>query len=146
MPRIVPCRREHVDAVLELLHDAGLPGEGVLDNLRAFWVAQAGAEVVGAVGLESYGRAAVLRSLVVREDRRRSGLGAALVRRVIREARGRGVREVLLRTETAAEFFHRHGFEPMAPEEVPGEVRESAGFHAAEPGRARCMRLRLGDG
>lgn len=143
MPRIVPCRREHLDAVRELLHDAELPDEGVQERLKSFWVALAGAEVVGVVGLEPYGQAALLRSLVVREDRRRSGLGAALVRRVIREARQGGARQVLLLTRDAAEFFRRHGFEPIPLGQVPEGVRQSADFQTAAAAEAVCMRLGL---
>lgn len=140
MPRIVSCRREHLEAVLELLGDAGLPAEGLREGFRTFWVAQAGAEVVGAVGLEPHGQTALLRSLVVREDRRRGGLGAALVRRVIREARRLGARQVLLATSGAADFFRRCGFEPIAAAEVPEAVRRSPGLRTPGPREAQCMR------
>jgi amino-acid N-acetyltransferase len=139
MPRIVSCRREHLEAVLELLHDADLPDEGVSDGLQSFWVAQAGAEVVGAVGLEAYGQTALLRSLVVREDRRRGGLGAALVRRVLREAERMGANRVVLLTSGASEFFSRMGFEPVGTGEVPEAVRLSPGFRSSGPIGATCM-------
>lgn len=144
MPRIVACRREHMEAVLELLNDADLPAEGLQENFRTVWVAQAGAEVVGAVGLEAHGPCALLRSLVVREDRRRSGLGAALVRRVIREARRLGARQVVLVTAGAAEFFRRLGFGPIGADEVPEAVRASPGFRSSGSRPAQCMRLTLG--
>ena len=141
MPRIVSCRREHLEAVIELLHDAGLSSEGVQEHPRHYWVAQAGAEVVGAVGLEPHGEAALLRSLVVREDRRRGGLGAALVRRALKEGRRLGTRQIVLVTVGAAEFFRRYGFEPVDIERVPEKVRESTGFRVSEPGRGVCMRI-----
>jgi amino-acid N-acetyltransferase len=130
MPRIVPCRLEHFEAVLELLSDAGLPAEGLQAGPRGLWVAQAGAEVVGAVGLEIHGAAALLRSLVVREDRRRSGVGASLVRHVLREASRQGARRILLLTSGAEEYFRRLGFEPVGLEQVPEAVRASPGFSA----------------
>jgi len=143
MPRIITCRREHLEAVLELLHDADLPDAGISHALQSFWVAQAGAEVVGAVGLETHGQTALLRSLVVREDRRRGGLGAALVRRVLREAGRLGANRVVLLTSGASEFFRRMGFEPVSLSEVPEAVRVSPGFATfGEPG-AICMRRTL---
>jgi N-acetylglutamate synthase-like GNAT family acetyltransferase len=144
MPRIVPCRLEHFDAVLELLSDAGLPAEGLRAGPRGLWVAQAGAEVVGAVGLEVYGAAALLRSLVVREDRRRSGVGASLVRRVMREAARQGARTILLLTAGAEEFFRRFGFEPVGLDQVPDRVRQSPGFRTPGARAGVCMRRAAG--
>jgi amino-acid N-acetyltransferase len=144
MPRIVPCRLEHLEAVLELLGDAGLPAEGLQADPHGLWVAQAGAEVVGAVGLELHGGAALLRSLVVREDRRRSGVGAGLVRHVLREAGRRGARSVLLMTAGAEEFFRRLGFEAVEPEQVPEPVRLSPGFRVPGARSGVCMRRAAG--
>jgi amino-acid N-acetyltransferase len=144
MPRILPCRVEHLEAVLELLSDAGLPAEGLRAGPRGLWVAQAGAEVVGAVGLEVHGAAALLRSLVVREDRRRSGVGASLVRRVLREAARQGARSVVLRTAGAEEFFRRLGFEPVGLDEIPDWVRASPGFAAPAQEAGVCMRRAAG--
>jgi len=93
------------------------------------------------VGLEPYGEAALLRSLVVREDRRRGGLGAALVRRALKEGRRLGARQIVLVTSGAADFFRRYGFEPVGLAQVPDQVRESAGFRASEPERGVCMRI-----
>jgi len=143
MPRIVACRREHLDAVLELVADSDLPAEGLPEHLRSVWVAQAGTEIVGAVGLERHGPVALLRSLVVREDRRRGGLGAALVRRALREARRMGVSEVVLLTAGAADFFRGCGFERVDEACIPEDVRGSPGFRASGGRPAQCMRLAL---
>ena len=144
MPRIVPCRLEHFEAVLELLSDAGLPAEGLQASRRGLWVAQAGAEVVGAVGLEVHGAAALLRSLVVREDRRRSGVGASLVRHVLREAERQGARSILLLTAGAEEFFRSLGFETVGLEHIPEPVRASPGFRTAGARAGVCMRRAAG--
>ena len=52
-------------AVAELLRAAELPLDGVPAGLEHFIVATRGGEVVGAIGLEVYGDAALLRSAVV---------------------------------------------------------------------------------
>jgi ribosomal protein S18 acetylase RimI-like enzyme len=72
-------------------------------------------------GLEGYtwGGICEVARLWVREDRRKQGLGSALVRAAIAEAEARGCAQVLLSTYDfqAPDFYARHGFEKIA--EIP---------------------------
>ncbi len=126
-----PAARRDLESVLSLLAAAGLTVDGVEEHFRTFWVADAGGTVVGAVGLERYGRYALLRSLVVSAAHRGQGLGQALTRRALNEAAVGDHSDVYLLTETAEGFFPRFGFAPIDRERVPDEVRQSVEFHGA---------------
>ena len=144
-PRIRRARREDVPAVEALLAAAHLPRAGLRRHLRTFLVAEHGGEVAGSAGLEVYGAAALLRSVAVREDLRRTGLGARLTEAALAEARRAGVREVYLFTMTAPGFFRRFGFLPVDLDGFPTAVRRSPQYRwvQAHPEGVTAMRLRL---
>lgn len=128
------------EGVLTLLRAADLPTAGVRASLQDFLVAEEGDRIVGAVGLEIYGAAALLRSAVVDPTHRGSGLGGKLVSRVLDHAARRGVREVYLLTTTAEQYFPRFGFVPVERDAVATDVRASEEFKGACPESAVAMR------
>lgn len=127
-------------AITGLLLGAGLP---VADFERApglrFWVAEDGDAIAGAIGLERYGTAGLLRSLVVAPPHRQRGQGAALVATLEREARTDGVERLVLLTETAEAWFAQLGYALIERAHVPDEIRQSAEFSSLCPASAVCM-------
>lgn len=138
-PRIRPAEPGDYPAVAGLLEAAGLPTEGLPPSLADFVVAAADDGLVGAVGLEVYGPAALLRSAVVADRARGRGLGAALVDRLLEHARARGVRQVYLLTTTAEDWFPRFGFTRIERHAVPPALHASAEFRGACPESATVM-------
>lgn len=130
-------------AVREMLLDARLPVAGVEAALDQFLVAEAAGRVVGAVGLELYGEYGLLRSAVVRPERRGGGVGAALTRELHELARTRGCTALFLLTTTASDFFAHLGFHPVARAQVPPEVQASEEFRDLCPASAVVMRTDL---
>jgi arsenite methyltransferase len=130
-------------AIHALLASLGLPTEGIDAHVSSALVAREGGAVVGAVALELYDQAALLRSLAVRPDRQGAGLGQRLTEAALALARQRGVRELYLLTETADGFFPRFGFERVERDAVAPAVRGSIEFTSACPESARAMRLGL---
>lgn len=137
---IRPARRDDFDAVAALLRDNDLPVDGVPPDLPAFLVAESGDRIVGAIGLEPYGPDALLRSAVVHESARGTGLGARLVSGIIAEADRRGVNTLWLLTTTADRWFPRFGFVSARRDIVPDAVRASREFQGACPASAHVMR------
>src|SRR6266498_2663696 len=107
-----------MDVLIEPTHAGDLPE--VLALLE-----RSGARVVGSAALELYGEAALLRSVAVEPALRGQGLGRRLALAALDLAREHGAAEVYLLTETAAEFFSRLGFRPIARAEVAPEVQRS---------------------
>jgi N-acetylglutamate synthase and related acetyltransferases len=77
---------------------------------------------------------------------RSTGLGLALVDRILRHARERGLGAVYLLTTTAEGYFPRFGFTRVARDEVPDPVRASVEFREACPASAVAMRKPVSDG
>lgn len=126
-------------AVEALLRAERLPVEGVMEHLDNFVGLFRGERLIGAVGLEIYGAAALLRSLVVTSTEQGKGYGQRLYRAVIDKAREAGVGEIYLLTETAENFFAARGFRKIPREQADPGVRQSVEFRSACPASAVCM-------
>lgn len=126
-------------AVVRLLTSADLPTAGVPASLDGFLVAEHDGAIVGAAALEPAPPYGLLRSVVVAPSWRGTGLGAALVRRLLADADSRGVRAVYLLTTTAEQWFPRFGFAQVARDAVPEPVRQTEEFRDACPASAPVM-------
>ena len=80
--------------------------------------------LLGCAGIERYGEAAVLRSVVVSESLRGSGEGVRMTERALAFARDDGARRCYLFTMTASEFFARFGFERCRLDDFEPAARE----------------------
>jgi len=139
--RVRPARAEDIEAVRALLLAARLPDDGLEEQFGSAYAvaALAGGELVGAAGIEAYGAAGLLRSVVVAEAWRGTGLGRRMVADRLAWAEGRGLSEVYLLTSTAADFFARLGFSRIARDDVPAPVRASREFASVCPLSATVM-------
>src|SRR5215203_6385307 len=105
-------------AVTALLEQSDLPTAGVAEmfahDASQFVLATSPEndhEVVAVAGVEVCCNNALLRSVAVRDDWRRNGLGHRLVERAVNEAESRGIHALYLLTMTAEHYFPRFGFE-----------------------------------
>ncbi len=130
--------------IRRLLERNALPTADLAVSRPAFVVARTGDALLAAGGLESFGTAGLLRSVVVDEAHRGAGLGRALVLHIERAAADRGLTRLLLLTETARDFFLGLGYADIPRETAPEAVRGSAEFRALCPQSAHCMQKRLG--
>ncbi|HZI20191.1 MAG TPA: GNAT family N-acetyltransferase [Pyrinomonadaceae bacterium] len=137
---------EDLGDVLALLDSAGLPREGVAEHLAGFLVARdAAGRLVGCVGLERHGALGLLRSAAVAPGLQGSGLGTRLVSELLERAGGAGVREVLLLTTTARDFFvRRFGFAEARREEYDLRLARSPEWNLPRCSTAVLLRLELG--
>lgn len=131
-----------LDAVESLLSANNLPLDGVKENFSSFVVAEDRGEIAGAIGLEKFGSAALLRSAVVSPDYRGSGVGRRLVERLLERAEKEGIEELFLLTTTAENYFPRFGFARTNRSAVPAAVKASAEFQGACPDSAVVMTRR----
>jgi amino-acid N-acetyltransferase len=150
-PRFRAAHAGDLAAVERLLTTTGLPTTGVADLLATrpddFLVAEdasAPGELLAVAGLEVCCDDALLRSVAVHPEWQRHGLGRELVRRLVREAEGRGLRALYLLTMTAERYFPRFGFERVARDEVPAPIAETEEFRSCCPASAVAMARPLG--
>ncbi len=125
--------------ILALLERAQLPTAGVAEWLPRFVVVKGNGGVVGVAGMELYGRAALLRSVVVSPELRGSGLGAALTERIVADASAAGARMLYLLTTTADAYFPRLGFQRIRRDDLPPELAASEELKGACPVSAVVM-------
>jgi HAD superfamily hydrolase (TIGR01457 family) len=122
-PRIRPAAPEDEEAIAALLREAGLdPSEAT--GVEGSVVASDRGQPVATATAEVRGEEGYVRSVAVREDARRSGVGALVTAAAVRAAAGRGARRVHLLTDTAERFFARLGFTRTDRERLPAWVRE----------------------
>jgi amino-acid N-acetyltransferase len=136
--------RPTLQAAVRLLRDAGLPTEDLTEgHVEHFYFAGPAGQPTGLVGLEIFGDVALLRSLVVREQRRGTGEGQRLLAHAEEQARSKGVRSLYLLTTTAEPFFARRGYEHAPRDTAPAAIRASREFAGLCPASSAFMAKRL---
>lgn len=137
---------QDLPAVLALLGAVNLPTEGVAENFSQFFIARAHDSLIGCVGQERYDDVALLRSLAVDPQQQGGGWGRALTERLLTEARAAGIKEVVLLTTTARDFFARHfDFTETERRQFDEVFAGSPEWHLPRCSSAVCMRRRLGE-
>jgi amino-acid N-acetyltransferase len=136
-----------LQAVSALLETAKLPLDGFAESFENFVVAEGNwIDIVGAAGLEVYGRFSLLRSVVVAPGWQGYGVGRALTGEILSRARARNIDEVFLLTTTAENFFPSFGFQRIERADLPPELEQSAELTGACPASATVMKLALYSG
>jgi N-acetylglutamate synthase-like GNAT family acetyltransferase len=131
------------DRVQALLNANDLPTDGVAEAINDFIVAEVGDNLIGAIGIELYGRTGLLRSAVVSPERRGQGIGRALVGELLSKSRSMSLESLYLLTTTAEPYFESFGFATVDRSTVPAELNASAELRGACPDTATVMRLLL---
>ncbi|MGH7018625.1 MAG: GNAT family N-acetyltransferase, partial [Brevundimonas sp.] len=96
--------------LIAALEAAGLPTDDLHEPGRRFFHCEDDAGLVGYGGLEQIGPDALIRSMVIVDDRRGAGLGAALLSWLETETADRKASALYLLTTSAAAFFQQHGY------------------------------------
>lgn len=143
--RFASAAPDSLPALTAFLAESGLPGEDLsAGHLPGFELAldEAG-RLVGVAGLETAGKAGLLRSVAVLPGWRSQGLGQRLVMRREAAAAGAGVVDLYLLTTSAAAFFARLGYQDAERNEVPAAIAAHPQFRRLCPVSARCMKKSL---
>ncbi len=134
--------------VRQLLDQAGLPVADLgPEQLEDFLVAErfltGQAETLGIFALQRFNQVGLLRSLVVSQEDRKSGLGKRLVSAIEASACCRGVSDLWLLTIDAERFFEGLGYKMMSRDSAPDSIRNSEEFSGLCPDGAYLMRKTL---
>jgi len=131
-----------MNAARRLLTKSDLPTDG-LEETELWCVRDGISGLTGIAGLETWGSQGLVRSVVVKDKHRRSGVGKALITHVVEEASTKGLTELYLITETTPGFFEKLGFRHYGRERVRGPVLSSEEFASACPDTAPVMKLKV---
>ena len=113
-------------AIEQRLYEFNMDATGYRDGADLGFVVETAGEVVAAAAGYTWGGICEVKTLWVHAQHRRAGLGAALMKQAIEEARSRGCRLMFLTTYDfqARDFYERLGFECIAtiPDKPLGHV------------------------
>jgi amino-acid N-acetyltransferase len=132
-----------VAAVRDLLAANDLPHDAVAQRDVRFVAGFVDDELVAAGGIEQYGTAALLRSVVVADAHRGQGYATAVCDELETVATDSGVEALYLLTTTAAAFFEGREFTAIERDAAPSRVQHSREFAEQCPTSATCMRKPL---
>lgn len=136
---------DDLDAIQELLATLDLPHSDLTpSHLEHFFVCRDGDDIAGVVGLELYGKTALLRSLAVHPRHRNEGIGTRLTDHVEQYTRQRGTTEIYLLTTTASDYFDRRGYEIVRRDDLPSAIQNTEEAAQLCPSSATCMRKTVG--
>jgi amino-acid N-acetyltransferase len=94
----------------------------IYENLRDFVVYDEGKGIIGCVGLHiSWEDLAEIKSLAVKEERRRQGIGGRLLDAVLEEAKALEIARVFVLTYEP-EFFKKYGFLEVDKLQLPHKI------------------------
>lgn len=144
MASLHPARPMDLGAVTSLLKQSKLPTEGLSDHTGTVWVLRENGRVVGAIGYERYGDAALLRSLVVDDRLRGKGHGRTLLEAGVAHMRAAGIQDAYGLTTTIPDLLGKLGWRELPQSELPAALKASAELGGACPDTARAFHLKLG--
>jgi amino-acid N-acetyltransferase len=126
--------------IIDLLESVALPTADLLQPVwQNFIVAHQAEQFVGVIGLETQVDFGLVRSLAVAESARGGGLGFELLHRIEAHAQAIDITELGLITDSAPEFFRRHGYRVVARPDAPPALRETKQFRCICPDAATIM-------
>ncbi len=134
---------ESFAAFKSVLQSANLPVEDLDFNKHLLIGFYDGITLVATGGLEIYTQFALLRSLSVKFGIRGQSLGSSITEQLIDHAKTKSIAAIYLLTETAHAFFLKRGFQDVAREDVPQEIKASSEFSQICPTSAVCMVYKL---
>lgn len=148
MPDVLQIRERppHL-SVVALLEAEGLPASDLTEaHLEHFFFTGSDGAPSALVGLEIYGEAALLRSLVVSGAARTQGLGSALVLHAEEYAAAHEVRALYLLTTTAEPYFEHRGYRRIDRSQAPPSIQSTREFASLCPSSSAFMIKRLQTG
>ncbi len=126
--------------IRQFLTLCGLPNEDLTpEHLSYFWVIKKKGEILGTVGLEIFGRSALLRSLAVDPRFRKRGFALELTKKAEDYAASLKIEVLYLLTMTAEGFFRKSGYQKTERNSVPPEIRGTTEFQSLCPASSVCM-------
>lgn len=134
-----PLPGENIGELATTLHEARLPHGDLFGADKRFFCATVEGIVVGYVGLEIYGKDALLRSAVIFMPSRGKGFGRQMVAALLEIALHLGVERVWLITQTAAGFFEKLGFVRVDRALAPPAIAATEEFRTICPAEATFM-------
>ena len=144
MIKIEKANKQDIKSINQLLENEQLPiVEEAEFSDHLFKVLDNNKSIIGAIGLERYGRFGLLRSMVVDPKYRNKGIANQLVETIKNQAKETKLDEIYLLTQTAEKYFLKKGFVPVIRNNVPEEIKKSKEFSSLCPVSSVVMNFKI---
>lgn len=141
---IIRISQSDLENLKTVLLNEGLPVKTIgIAPISFFAIVDENKQAIGWGGIEVYGNAGVMRSVVIKNELRGSGIGKKLVKFLIKEAMLLGLKNLWLLTLDAETFFAELGFKHSIRSEAPKIIQDCEEFTWSCNDTAHCMSLRL---
>jgi len=137
--KVVPAETTQIPGILALLQENDLPVDD-LDENKTLFACVSKEHLIGTGGLEFFGNCALLRSISIRRDLQKRGLGKFMVGELETIAKQKQINCLYLLTTTAKDFFTKEGYETVDRERAPIEIKNTTEFSSICPSTATMMR------
>ena len=137
--RINEVNQNGFSEALALIKRNSLPIEDISTSTKLFSITKDN-EIAGTIGIEFYNKVALLRSLAVTETYRSKGIGGKLVEHIEKFAKQNAVKELILLTTTASDYFSKRAYQTIERNHVPEEIKKSSEFSSTCPSSAVIMK------
>jgi arsenate reductase (thioredoxin) len=135
-------RVEDLPFIVEILTQNSLPTEDLNSHIKLFvWREQN--EIMGTSGLEIFNTEALLRSVSIKKDQQRKGIGKLLVENTEATAQNLGIQNLFLLTTSASAFFDKLGYQTTSRTAAPASIQQSSQFKGVCPSSATLMSKNL---
>lgn len=141
---IVPASQNSFTAAIDLLKKNSLPTEDIDPGTQLF-VVEEGDKVIATVAVEYDYDNALLRSLSVSQEKRKTGIGAELVNFIEGYVQKQGVQNIFLLTTTAAEFFSKRGYKIIDRSNLPEFIKNTKEYSVFCASSSALMKKNLTD-
>ncbi len=129
--------------IIQLLSDCKLPTQDIIQNKIDFTVATNDDNLVGCIGIEPYGKDALLRSFAVSDNFRNNGLGSDLLQLMVKACKEMGIEKIHLLTTTAEKYFVKYGFVKSDRASAPKSISETTEFSEICPSTSIYLTLNI---
>ena len=129
--------------IIVLLSAEKLPTSDLPATLENFLVMIVNERPIGVIGLETYGKYGLLRSLAVHPDLRNQNHAGKFATQIENLATAKGLKANFLLTETAPDYFSHKGYHIITRAEMPVEIQQSSEFSHVCPQSAIAMKKDL---
>jgi amino-acid N-acetyltransferase len=131
--------KEDLYQLKELLESCLLPFEDIDSHIDSFIIAIVDNKIIGSLGVENYGKDALLRSFAVSYNFRNSIVSKILMGKMSQYAIDNDIQRAFLLTTTIDQFLLKIGFSKIDRQLVPKIISQTKEFASICPSSAICM-------
>lgn len=139
MDKILKLNHSDHTSITALLESYNLPVSDLKTAPVVFYGIKKGKQLIAIGALEIIKPVALLRSVAVRSDHQKTGLGKRITTFLEKQAKELNIQRLYLLTTTAGSFFRQLNYREISRDLCPSEIRLTSEYSALCPSSAVCF-------